>query len=243
MSARIELEAIEVHAEGEPGRVITSAAGLVRGDTMAERFAYCRSHLDGLRQLILHEPRGYPGLCAVFILPAVNAGSDFGVIVLEQAGFTPMSGSNTMCAVTAMLESGRLPMVEPVTTVRIDTAVGVVEAAAAVRDGKVLSVTVSNVPAFVVGLDVPLVVPELGTVPVDVVFGGQFFVQARAADLGLTLDPNRGRELVRAGALLKLAALTQLDLHHPVNPAVNAANLSCCTAATGCRASRTATRW
>ena len=68
-----------------------------------------------------------------------------------------------------------------------------------------------NVPAFVVGLDVPLVVPELGTVPVDVVFGGQFFVQARAADLGLTLDPDRARELVRAGALLKLAALAQLD--------------------------------
>jgi len=225
MSARLELEAIEVHAEGEPGRVITSAAGLVRGDTMAERFAYCRSHLDGLRQLILHEPRGYPGLCAVFILPAVNAGSDFGMIVLEQAGFTPMSGSNTMCAVTAMLESGRVPMIEPVTTVRIDTAIGVVEAVAAVRDGTVLSVTVINVPAFVVGLDVPLEVPELGTVPVDVVFGGQFFVQAKVADLGLTLDPDRGRELVRAGALLKLAALTQLELRHPVNPAINAVNL------------------
>ena len=225
MSARLELEAIEVHAEGEPGRVITSAAELVRGDTMAERFAYCRSQLDGLRQLILHEPRGYPGLCAVFILPAVNAGSDFGMIVLEQAGFTPMSGSNTMCAVTAMLESGRVPMVEPLTTVRIDTAIGVVEAVAAVRAGKVLSVTVINVPAFVVGLDVPLEVPELGTVPVDVVFGGQFFVQARVADLGLTLDPDRGRELVRAGALLKLAALTQLELRHPVNPAINAVNL------------------
>ena len=225
MSARLELEAIEVHAEGEPGRVITSAAGLVRGDTMAERFAYCRSHLDGLRRLILHEPRGYPGLCAVFILPAVNAGSDFGMIVLEQAGFTPMSGSNTMCAVTAMLESGRVPMAEPVTTVRIDTAIGVVEAIAAVRDGKVLSVTVVNVPAFVVGLDVPLVVPELGTVAVDVVFGGQFFVQARVADLGLTLDPDRARELVRAGALIKLAALAQLELSHPVNPAIDAVNL------------------
>ncbi len=67
-----------------------------------------------------------------------------------------MSGSNTMCAVTAMLESGRVPMVEPVTRVRIDTAVGVVEAVATVRDGKVQSVTVINVPAFVVGLDVPL---------------------------------------------------------------------------------------
>ena len=225
MSTRLEFEAIEVHAEGEPGRVITSLAGMVRGATMAERFAYCRSELDDLRRLILREPRGYPGLCAVLIVPAVDPGSDFGVVVLEQSGFTPMSGSNTICAVTAMLESGRVAMVEPVTTVRIDTAVGRIEAQAAVRGDKVLSVTVANVPAFVVELDVNLEVPELGTVAVDVVFGGQFFVQARVADLGLTLDPNRGRELTRVGALLKLAALDQLELQHPGNPAVNAVNL------------------
>ena len=144
--------------------MITSAADLVRGDTMAERFDYCRAELDGLRRLILHEPRGYPGQCAVFVLPPVNPGSAFGVVVIEQGGFTPMSGSNTMCTVTAMLESGRVPMVEPVTEVRIDTAVGTVTTLAAVSGGKVTSVTIVNVPAFVVGLDVPLDVPEFGTV-------------------------------------------------------------------------------
>ena len=154
MSVKITLEAIEVHAEGEPSRVITSAADLVQGETMAERFDYCRAELDGLRRLILHEPRGYPGQCAVFVLPPVNPGSAFGVVVIEQGGFTPMSGSNTMCTVTAMLESGRVPMVEPVTEVRIDTAVGTITTLASVSGGKVTSVTVVNVPAFVVGLDV-----------------------------------------------------------------------------------------
>ena len=206
MSTGIAFEAIEVHAGGEPGRVITSAADLVRGATMAERFDHCRTHLDGLRRLILHEPRGYPGLCAVFVLPPVNPGSAFGIVVVEQGGFTPMSSSNTMCAVTAMLESGRVPMVEPVTEVRIDTAVGTVTTRAAVSGGKVTGVTVVNVPAFVVGLEVPLEVHGHGTVAVDVVFGGQFFVQARAADLGLELDPARGRDLTRAAALVKLAA-------------------------------------
>ena len=221
----LELETIEVHAEGEPGRVITNAAGLVRGDTMAERLDYCRAELDALRRFVLHEPRGYPGLCAVLVLPAVTPGADFGVVVLEQGGYAPMSGSNTICAVTAMLESGRVPMVEPVTTVTIDTAVGPVTALAAVADGKVRSVTVVNVPAYVVGLDVPLEVPELGTVAVDVVFGGNFFVQARAADLGLILHPDRGRELVRAGALLKLAALEQIEVRHPLNPNIAGINL------------------
>lgn len=225
MSTKVALEAIEVHAEGEPGRVITSAADLVRGDTMAERLDYCRAELDGLRRLILHEPRGYPGQCAVFVLPPVHAGSDFGVVVLEQGGFTPMSGSNTMCAVTAMLESGRVAMVEPVTEVLIDTAVGTVTTRAAVSGGKVTDVTVLNVPAFVVGLDVVLDVREFGPVPVDVVFGGQFFVQARVADLGLDLDPSRGRELTRAAALLKLAAVQQLSVRHPLNPSIDQINL------------------
>ena len=94
------------------------------------------------------------------MLPPVNPGSAFGVVVIEQGGFTPMSGSNTMCTVTAMLESGRVPMVEPVTEVRIDTAVGTITTLASVSGGKVTSVKVVNVPAFVVGLDVPLDVPE-----------------------------------------------------------------------------------
>lgn len=225
MSIKIALEAIEVHAEGEPSRVITSAADLVHGETMAERFDYCRAELDGLRRLILHEPRGYPGQCAVFVLPPVNPGSAFGVVVIEQGGFTPMSGSNTMCTVTAMLESGRVPMVEPVTEVRIDTAVGTITTLASVSGGKVTSVKVVNVPAFVVGLDVPLDVPEFGPVGVDVIFGGQFFVQARAADLGLDLDPSRGRELTRAAALLKLAASEQVSVRHPLNPSIDHINL------------------
>lgn len=225
MSLKVTLEAIEVHAEGEPSRVITSAADLVQGDTMAERFDYCRAELDGLRRLILHEPRGYPGLCAVFVLPPVNPGSDFGVVVLEQGGFTPMSGSNTMCTVTALLESGRIPMIEPVTEVRIDTAVGTVTTHASVSGGKVTSVTIVNVPAFVVGLDVQLEVREFGRVPVDLLFGGQFFVQTRAAALGLDLEPSRGRELTRAAALLKLAASEQLSVQHPLNPSIDHVNL------------------
>ncbi len=225
MTVLFELESIEVHAEGEPGRVILNAASLVHGATMQERFDYARRNLDGLRTAILHEPRGYPALCAVLLLPAVNPGSDLGIIVLEQGGFTPMSGSNTMCAVTAALEAGIVPITGPEMEVAIDTAVGTVKAIAHVEAGKVASVTVVNVPAFVVGLDTPLDVPEHGKVPADIVFGGQFFAQVRAADLGVELDPGNARELVRAGALIKLAAQEQLHLTHPANPALDNVNL------------------
>lgn len=224
-AGKIALDAIEVHAEGEPGRILTSAGTLVEGGTMAERLQYCKDNLDWLRRLMLHEPRGYPGLCSVILLPPVNQGSDFGIVVLEQGGFTPMSGSNTICAVTAALEEGIVPVRGPETIVTIDTAVGTVQAVAKVQNGKVLAVTVVNVPAFVVDLDFPLEVPEFGTVPVDVVFGGQFFAQAKAADLGLELHPDNGKELARAGALIKMAAQEQISCIHPDNPLISGVNL------------------
>lgn len=224
-------DAIEVHAEGEPGRILTSVADLVEGDTMGERLSYARENLEWLRLLMLHEPRGYPGLCAVLILPPVNPGSHFGIVVLEQGGFTPMSGSNTICAVTGVLETGVVPLPPGAGAdgapfeVVIDTAVGTVRALARLDGGKVRSVTVVNVPAFVVRLDFPLVVPEIGTIPVDIVFGGQFFAQTAASNCGLELDPANGKELARAGALIKLACQDQVPVVHPESPEVSGVNL------------------
>jgi proline racemase len=219
------LSTVEVHAEGEPGRVVLGAEAFVEGATMAERFVFCREHLDGLRRRLLQEPRGTPALCAVLAMTPIDPRADVAIVVAESAGFTPMSGSNTMCAVTALLETGVLPRHEPVTELVIETAVGLVRVDADVRGGKVRSVTVHNVPAFVVELDRVLEVPGFGEIVGDVVFGGQFFVLVRAADLGLTLEPHRAGELVEAGARIKYAASRQLDLRHPVHQDVHGLNL------------------
>ncbi|MFV0459271.1 MAG: proline racemase family protein [Actinomycetales bacterium] len=222
MSGQLVLETVEVHAEGEPSRVVTSAAELVQGATMAERFAYCQERLDWLRHLLLREPRGHPALCGVLLLPAVNPESHFGMIVLEHGGFTPMSGSNTICAVTAAIQTGLVPVPDGARTVEvvIDTAVGTVRTTARLDGTRVQSVTVANVPSFVVALDHPLEVPEIGSIEVDVVFGGQFFVQTDVRNVGLDLDPGRAKDLARAGALIKLAAREQIRVSHPVNPGV-----------------------
>lgn len=219
---RFTVDTIEVHAEGEPGRVIPNADRFVRGETMVERFDHCVRDLDGLRKLLLREPRGYPATCGVFLVSPVTAGADFGIIVLEQGGFTPMSGSNTICAVTAAIETGIVASRGPSTVVRIDTAVGPVVAVANVEDGKVLSVTVSNVPSYAVELDRPLLVPQIGEILVDVVFGGQFFVQLDAAQLGIELVPANAKKLTRAAALIKMAAHDQIRVQHPTNPSINA---------------------
>ena len=212
MAEKLIIETIEAHAEGEGGRVITNMAHLVKGATMNERFDYCEANLDWFRHAILHEPRGYPALCAVFILPPVNAGSDFGIIVLEQGGFTAMSGSNTMCAVTAALEKGIVKMQEPETTVTIDTAVGTISVLARCKDGKVLDVAIRNVPAFTVYIDKMVEVPEYGPIPVDLVFGGQFFAQTNIANVGLEIKPENAKAITRAGAAIKFAVNQQLEM-------------------------------
>lgn len=217
----VVITSIDAHAEGEVGRILLGAHLLVRGSTWPERLRWCEAELDGLRRLLLREPRGHPSMCAVLVLPPLDPGADVGIIVLEQGGFRPMSGSNTMCAVTALLETGSLPATEPETVVRIDTAVGPVEAMARVEGGRVRWVRVRNVPSFAVALDRKIVTPEYGTVAADIAFGGQFYVQARAADLGVALGPEHAPAIVRAGAALLAAAREQVPVAHPESPDVD----------------------
>lgn len=225
MVGRRVINTIDVHAAGELGRVVIDAHLRVRGGTMAERLSYAHDNLDDLRCLLLREPRGYPGACGVLVLPPILQDSDFSIIVMEQGGFRPMSGSNLICAVTALVETGMVSTSAPLTTLQIDTAAGTVRAQAEIVGGRAQSVTFQNVPSFVVALDHPLDLPDYGRVDVDIVFGGQFFVQANAADLGLKLEPGNAREIARAGAVLRTVAEQQFPVQHPEQPEINTIGL------------------
>ena len=214
------ITSIDVHAEGEVGRILIGAHLLVRGTTWSERMRWCETELDWLRRLVLREPRGHPSMCGVLVLPPLDAGADVGIIILEQGGFRPMSGANTMCTVTALLETGSLPSVEPETVVRVDTAVGPVEATARVEGGRVRWVRVRNVPSFALALDRKIVVPEYGNIAADIAFGGQFYVMAGAADMGVALGPEHAPAIVRAGTALLAAAREQVPVAHPEQPDV-----------------------
>ena len=64
---------------------------------------------------MLREPRGYPGLCCNLILPPTRPEADAGFVIMEQTDYPPMSGSNTICVATVLLETGMLAMREPET--------------------------------------------------------------------------------------------------------------------------------
>jgi proline racemase len=139
---------------------------------------------------------------------------------MEQVEYPPMSGTNTIAVTTVLLETGMIPMVEPVTEVSLESPAGLIRVRGEVTNGKVRSVNFLNVPAFAVHLDTPIEVPTLGTVRVDVAYGGMWYVMAEAAPFGMRLTPDEGRDIVRVCEAIKTAAREQLPVVHPENPKI-----------------------
>jgi len=214
------ITAVDLHACGEPGRVITGGVLDVPGKTMFEKMKYFEAHRDDIRKRMLREPRGYPAANCNLILPPAHPDAQAGYIIMEQVEYPPMSGTNTICVVTTLLETGMLPMSEPYTDLLLEAPAGLISVHAECRNGKVTQVTFKNVPAFAVHLDTKIEVPQLGTVTVDVAWGGMFYVIADAEPFGLRLTPDEGRDIARISEMIKAATQEQLPVVHPENPEI-----------------------
>jgi proline racemase len=212
------LHAVDVHACGEPGRVIVGGMPHVPGETMFDKAQYLEHHLDHIRKLMLNEPRGHPPLCCNVVLPPTHPDADMGFVIMEHVEYPGMSGSNTICTATALLETGMIPMIEPVSEFTLEAPAGLIRVSAQCRDGKVISVTFRNVPAFAVHLDHPVEVPQLGTVLVDVAYGGMFYAITSAEQFGLRLTPDEGADITRITEMVKAAAAEQVPVVHPDQP-------------------------
>jgi proline racemase len=212
------IRAIDLHACGEPGRVIVGGVEGIPGGSMFEAMTWLRDHRDDLRLRMLREPRGYPAANCNLVLPSSNVAAAAGYVIMEQVEYPGMSGTNTMCVVTALLETGMLPMTEPVTELTLEAPAGLIRVRADCTDGKVTGVTFRNVPAFATHLDAIVEVPHLGTVTVDVAYGGMFYVIASAEAFGLRLTPDEGADIVRITEMIKAAANVQLPVVHPEQP-------------------------
>jgi proline racemase len=215
------LHTVDAHCEGEATRVVVGGVLDVPGATMLERKQHLERHRDELRQQLLFEPRGQPALSAVLLTPPADPRADLGIVIMEGADYPPMSGTNTINSVTVALETGILAMREPVTELLLDTPAGIVRVAAACRDGKCESVTFDNVPCFCTGLDVPVEVPGLGAVALDVAYGGHFFALLSATEHGFAIVPEEAGQLAELGERIKGAAAEQLAFHHPTLPAAD----------------------
>ncbi len=230
MRASKVITAIEAHAEGEGGRVITAGMPLLKGASVKDKMLYMAEHHDDIRTLMLQEPRGNPALCCNAIVPPGHPDAEAGFIIMEQTEYPPMSGSNAICVVTVLLETGVIPMVEPITELTLEAPAGLIKVQAYCKNGKVERVKFLNVPAFAVHLDIVLDVAGYGTIMADIAWGGMFYViaDARQFDLGLTAD--EGAKIVQACEAMLAASREQFPVTHPLHSEFSGPTISQLTA-------------
>ena len=170
-----------------------------------------------LRNFILNEPRGGVFRHINLLVPPKDPRAQMGFIIMEPEDTPPMSGSNSICVATVLLDAGIVPMTEPETRLVLEAPGGIVEVVAQCRDGKAERITVTNVPSFADRLDATLEVEGIGTLTVDTAYGGDSFVIADATALGFAIVPDEARELAETGIRITNAANEQLGFAHPTN--------------------------
>lgn len=214
------LQVIDVHCEGEVGRIVKGAGIDPPGRTIAEKIDHVNRVDDSLRRLLMREPRGFAASHGVLLTAPTVPEADFGLMILASTRAHPMSGSNVMCAATALLETGAVEMREPETVVTFDTGAGLVRAIAACRGGKCESVTLEMPPAFVVALDATVATEQWGEVRFDVAFGGIFCAIVDVRQFGLAISRENASELVRIGIGLRPRIDAGIPAQHPAFPAI-----------------------
>ncbi|WP_027259143.1 proline racemase family protein [Leisingera aquimarina] len=214
------LQTVDVHCAGEIGRVITGGVLDIPGDTMAAKLAHINEVDDSLRRWLCSEPRAAANHSFVLIPPACHPEADFGMIVLQNDQAHAMSGSNSMCAVTAILETGMMEMVEPETVVTLDTAAGLVQATASCRDGKVTGVSLDMPPSFVAASG-EVETAEWGRVAYDLCYGGVFYALVDVDQIRLAIAPENARALAEIGVTLRDQIAEQTAITHPEIPEVH----------------------
>jgi proline racemase len=208
---------VSCHAEGEVGDVIVGGVAPPPGDTLWEQSRFIARD-QALRNFVLNEPRGGVFRHVNLLVPPKNPRAQMGFIIMEPEDTPPMSGSNSICVATVLLDTGILPMTEPETRLVLEAPGGLVEVVAQCRGGKAERITVTNLPSFADRLDATLEVEGIGTLTVDTAYGGDSFVIVDAQALGFSIIPDEARELAETGIRITHAANEQLGFTHPTNP-------------------------
>jgi proline racemase len=214
------ISAVDSHTEGQPARVVIGGVPYIPGNTFTEKWLWSKKNLDKLRRWLMFEPHGHANMSGTYITAPCTPGTDFGVIFIEVSGSWPMCGHGTIAAATVAVETGIVPKVEPFTYINLDTAAGVVRVKVEVKDGTAKSVELRNIPSFLYKRDLRIQVPELGSVMLDIAYGGNFYAIVEADQLNLKIEPESAGEVVRLGRMIRDAVGQQVEVVHPTKPEI-----------------------
>ena len=213
--------AIDSHTEGMPTRVVVDGVGEIPGDTMFERRRYFMENMDDIRKLLMNEPRGHSAMSGAILQKSTRPDCQWGVVYIEVSGCLPMCGHGTIGLATVLVEEKLVDVVEPITKINLDTPAGLVAVDVHVENGRARKVTLTNVPAFTLGLDRVVNVPGIGDVTYDIAFGGNFYAIVPIERLGIEFDRENKDEML-AVALRMMDAINEKDMPvHPENPEIN----------------------
>lgn len=206
---------IEAHAEGEVGRIVTGGVIDLPGKSMLDKLNYINQVDDSLRRFLVFEPRGYAQMSTNLVFPPTRPEADVGFLILQGDRAHAMSGSNSICLVTVLLETGMLEMKEPETIVTLDTPAGLVRALATCKSGKCERVTLDMTASYADQLDATVEINGLGRILLDIAYGGIFYALIDPSQFGLKITPGNARKLVDLGTRIHRAVNDQLDVRHP----------------------------
>ena len=221
MQIKTPIKTVDVHCAGEIGRVIVDGSPDFPGETIADKLNYINQVNGSFRKLLCSEPRSAPAGSFCLLIESKIPEADMGLIILQPDQAHAMSGSNAMCTITAILETGLVPMVEPISTVTLDTAAGLVTAKAACNNHKVEKITLDMPPAFVQKKNLELKLEPWGILQYDIVFGGVFYALMDVDQLNLTITPKNARRLATIGVELHNKISQAETIVHPVTPHLN----------------------
>jgi proline racemase len=215
------IHCVDAHAEGEPSRIVVGGVLDVPGTTMLEKARWLEREGDWLRRLCLFEPRGSAPLSADLVLPSAHPEADAGFIIMESSSYEGMSGTNTINTAAVLLATGMVPITEPETRMTLEAPAGLVRVTAACSGGRVERIEFQNVPSFCTHLDAVVEVPDVGSLTVDVAYGGAWCAFVDAAALGFSIVPDEARALSELGERIRPHVSEQLAIEHPLEEALS----------------------
>jgi proline racemase len=204
-----------------PTRVIVGGIGVIPGATMFDRRRHFMAEMDELRTLLMYEPRGHSAMSGAILQPPTRPDADWGVLFIEVSGCLPMCGHGTIGVATVLVETGMVEVVEPVTTIRLDTPAGLVQADVTVENGEARAVTIRNVPSFSHALDQTVNVGQFGDVRYDIAFGGNFYAMVELGSLGIPFEKGHKDQILHAGLQIMDAINAAAEPVHPENAEIS----------------------
>lgn len=209
------LSVVDMHTAGEPLRIVTAGYPPIPAGTILQKRAWVRDHVDHLRRLLMHEPRGHADMYGAILVEPDLPGADLAVLFMHNEGYSTMCGHAIIALGRYAVDEGLVERREPVTTVNIECPCGMVVASVAVENGRAGAVSFDSVPAFLFAGDLEIDVPGVGAVACDVAYGGAFYALADCAAFGLAFGKSRAADFAAAATALTQAVTLQVPLSHP----------------------------